>query len=262
MGFRLVTLNLNGIRSAHNKGFLAWAESMKADCMGVQEVKAQHEHVHETFDTLDGMAGRFHYAVKKGYSGVGLYTRKEPSQVIIGLGDADFDAEGRYVEARFDTAKRKISIISCYFPSGSSGEERQAAKFRFLDLIYPHLMALKGQREFILVGDINIAHNNIDLKNWKGNQKNSGFLPEERAWMSKLLTDGGLVDVFRKLNAKEEQYTWWSNRGQAWAKNVGWRIDYHLATPALAAKARAEHIYLKQRFSDHAPLIIDYDFVV
>ncbi|HEY9028388.1 MAG TPA: exodeoxyribonuclease III, partial [Burkholderiaceae bacterium] len=170
MGFRLVTLNLNGIRSAHNKGFLAWAESMKADCMGVQEVKAQHEHVHGAFDTMDGMAGRFHYAVKKGYSGVGLYSRVEPTEVVTGFGDAEFDDEGRYVEFRFDKPSaalkhpfEKLSIISCYFPSGSSGEERQAAKFRFLDLIYPHLMALKGQREFILVGDINIAHKNIDL---------------------------------------------------------------------------------------------------
>ena len=267
LGFRLVTLNLNGIRSAHNKGFLAWAESMKADCMGVQEVKAQHEHVHETFDTLDGMAGRFHYAIKKGYSGVGLYSRVAPTEVVTGFGDAQFDEEGRYVEFRFDKPSKdlkhpfdKLSIISCYFPSGSSGEERQAAKFRFLDLIYPHLMALKGQREFILVGDINIAHKNIDLKNWKGNQKNSGFLPEEREWMTRLLTDGGLVDVFRTLNDKEEQYTWWSNRGQAWAKNVGWRLDYHLATAGVAALARKEHIYLDQRFSDHAPLSIDYDF--
>ncbi len=269
MGFRLVTLNLNGIRSAHNKGFLAWAESMKADCMGVQEVKAQHEHVHETFDTLDGMAGRFHYAVKKGYSGVGLYSRVAPTEVVTGIGDAQFDEEGRYVEFRFDKPGAglkhpfdKLSIISCYFPSGSSGEERQAAKFRFLDLIYPHLMALKGQREFILVGDINIAHKQIDLKNWKGNQKNSGFLPEERAWMTRLLTDGGLVDVFRTLNDKDEQYTWWSNRGQAWAKNVGWRLDYHLATPGVAALARKEAIHIESRFSDHAPLTIDYDFTL
>ena len=269
LGFRLVTLNLNGIRSAHNKGFLAWAETMKADCMGVQEVKAQHEHVHETFDTLDGMAGRFHYAVKKGYSGVGLYSRVAPTEVVTGFGDTQFDDEGRYVEFRFDKPGaglqhpfEKLSIISCYFPSGSSGEERQAAKFRFLDLIYPRLMALKAEREFILVGDINIAHKQIDLKNWKGNQKNSGFLPEERDWMTKLLTDGGLVDVFRTLNDKEEQYTWWSNRGQAWAKNVGWRLDYHLATPGVAALARKEHIHLEPRFSDHAPLTVDYDFTL
>ncbi len=260
MAFRLITLNVNGIRSAANKGFVEWAQTAAADCMGVQEVKAQSQDVAGRLDQVAGLQGHFHYAQKKGYSGVGLYTKKAPSALVVGFGSKEFDAEGRWVEARFDTAKRKLSLISCYFPSGSSGEERQAAKFRFLARIYPHLMKLKAEREFILVGDINIAHHEIDLKNWKGNQKNSGFLPQERAWMTKLLTQGGLVDVFRSLNPNPEQYTWWSQRGQAWAKNVGWRIDYHLATPALAATARREHIYLDQRFSDHAPLIIDYDF--
>ena len=260
--FRLVTLNLNGIRSAADKGFLEWAAQTGADCMGVQEVKAQNEHVAGRFEQVGGMDGHFHYAQKKGYSGVGLYTRKAPSAVLIGFDGDEFDAEGRYVETRYDTAKRKFSVISCYFPSGSSGEERQAAKFRFLDRIYPHLMQLKAEREFILVGDINIAHQAIDLKNWRSNQKNSGFLPEERAWMTKLLTEGGLVDVFRTLNQQPEQYTWWSNRGQAWANNVGWRLDYHLATPAIAATARREAIFLDRRFSDHAPLTIDYDFTL
>lgn len=264
MGFRLVTLNLNGIRSAATKGFVQWAEGLGADCMGVQEVKAQAEDVAGRFDQVAGMPGHFHFAQKKGYSGVGLYARHEPSDVLVGLGDAEFDAEGRWVELRFDRPGRAFSVVSCYFPSGSSGEERQAAKFRFLDLLYPRLMALKAQREFILVGDVNIAHKAIDLKNWKGNQKNSGFLPEERAWMDRLLGTEpgqvGLVDVFRTLNPHPEQYTWWSNRGQAWAKNVGWRLDYHLATPGVAALARREQIYLAQRFSDHAPLTIDYDF--
>jgi exodeoxyribonuclease-3 len=260
LSFRLVTLNLNGIRSAAQKGFADWTAQQAADCMGVQEIKAQSEDVSGRFDSIANLRGHFHFAEKKGYSGVGLYARKTPSDVIVGLGNAEFDAEGRYVEARFDTARRKLSVISCYFPSGSSGPERQEAKFRFLDLIYPHLAALKGQREFILVGDVNIAHKEIDLKNWRGNQKNSGFLPEERAWMTRLLDEAGLVDVFRTLNPHPDQYTWWSNRGQAWAKNVGWRLDYHLATPGLAAKARRESIYLDQRFSDHAPLTIDYDF--
>ena len=260
MAFRLITLNLNGIRSAASKGLLEWAAQAGADCMGVQELKAQQTDVAGRFDVIAGMQGHFHYAQKKGYSGVGLYSRKQPSKVIIGLGNADFDAEGRYVEAQFDTARRKLSIISCYFPSGSSGDERQAVKFRFLDHVYPHLLALKAEREFILVGDINIAHQEIDLKNWKGNLKSSGFLPEERSWMTRLLGEAGLVDVFRTLNPHPEHYTWWSARGQAWAKNVGWRLDYHLATPGLAARARHEHIYLGQRFSDHAPLMIDYDF--
>jgi len=258
--FRLVSLNLNGIRSAASKGFVEWAQGVGADCMGVQEVRAQPEDVAGKFDRLGSLAGHFHHAERKGYAGVGLYTQKTPSDVSTGFGNKEFDAEGRYLEARYDTPKRKLSIISCYFPSGSSGEERQAAKFRFLARLYPHLMKLKAEREFILAGDVNIAHQEIDLKNWKSNQKNSGFLPEERAWMTRLLTHGGLVDVFRALNPRPEQYTWWSNRGQAWAKNVGWRLDYHLATPGIAAKARREQIYLEQRFSDHAPVIIDYDF--
>jgi exodeoxyribonuclease-3 len=262
VGFRLVTLNLNGIRSAATKGFVQWAERAGADCMGVQEIKAQADDVAGRFERIGRLKGHFHFAQKKGYAGVGLYARKVPSDVILGLKHKEFDAEGRYVELRFDTPRRKLSVISCYFPSGSSGEERQQAKFRFLDAIYPHLLKLKKQREFVLVGDVNIAHREIDLKNWKSNQKNSGFLPEERAWMTRLLDEAGLVDVFRRLNGKPEQYTWWSNRGQAWAKNVGWRLDYHLATPALAEKARRESIYLDQRFSDHAPVTVDYDFTV
>jgi exodeoxyribonuclease-3 len=186
--FRLVSLNLNGIRSAAAKGFEAWAEGVAADCMGVQEVKAQAETVTGRFDRVAGLTGHFHYAQKKGYSGVGLYTRKTPTEVVCGIGNAEFDAEGRYVEARFDDPTRrhspKLSIVSCYFPSGSSGEHRQEAKFRFLALMAPHLTRLATEREIILVGDINIAHREIDLKNWKGNRKNSGFLPEERAWMT------------------------------------------------------------------------------
>ncbi len=262
MAFRLVTLNLNGIRSAASKGFVEWAAQTGADCMGVQEVKAQADDMAGRFDEVAGLKGHFHFAQKKGYSGVGLYSRKTPTEVIVGLGNEAFDAEGRYVEARFDTPTRKFSVISCYFPSGSSGEQRQAVKFGFLAHVYPHLLALKGEREYILVGDINIAHQQIDLKNWRSNQKNSGFLPEERAWMTRLLDEAGLVDVFRQLNPHPEQYTWWSNRGQAWAKNVGWRLDYHLATAGIAATAKREQIYLDQRFSDHAPLIIDYDFML
>jgi len=256
---RFITANLNGIRSAATKGFFDWLEQQQADAVGVQEVKAQTDVVQGTFDQAGDLQGHFHYAEKKGYSGVGLYVKETPSDIITGVGVDEFDQEGRWIEKRFDKPGRKLSLISCYFPSGSSGEERQEVKFRFLDMLYPHLLALKAEREFILVADVNIAHKEIDLKNWKGNLKNSGFLPEERAWMTKLLDDGGLVDVFRTLNDRAEQYTWWSNRGQAWAKNVGWRLDYHLATPGVAALARREAIYLAQRFSDHAPLTVDYD---
>ncbi len=258
--FRLVSLNLNGIRSAAAKGLLPWVQSLGADCMGVQELKAQASDLAGRFEQLHNLHGHFHCAQKKGYSGVGLYTAHPPSSVVLGLGDAEIDFEGRYIELRFDTPARALSLISCYFPSGSSGEERQQAKFRFLAKMTPHLKQLKTEREFILVGDVNIAHHPIDLKNWRGNQKNSGFLPEERAWMTHTLDEIGLVDVFRRLNPHPDQYTWWSNRGQAYANNVGWRLDYHLATPALAALAVREHIYLDQRFSDHAPVVIDYDF--
>ena len=263
---RFITANLNGIRSAATKGFFDWLPQQQADAVGVQEVKAQQEHVENIFCSPDKLKGHFHYAQKKGYSGVGLYTREEPSDLIIGFGVPEFDDEGRYVEKRFDKPGRKLSLISCYFPSGSSGEDRQQAKYRFLAAIYPHLMALKAEREFILVGDINIAHKEADLKNWKGNVKNSGFLPEERAWVTQL-TDpgqGGLVDVYRLLKPEttEDCYTWWSNRGQAYAKNVGWRLDYHFATPKLALLAQREAIYKDQKFSDHAPLTIDYGFAL
>ncbi|MDH5204512.1 MAG: exodeoxyribonuclease III [Hylemonella sp.] len=260
--FKLSSLNLNGIRSATSKGVEAWIAAQQPDCICVQELKAQAPDVAGRFEQLAGLAGYFHFAEKKGYSGVGVYTRHEPSEVIVGYGSPEFDAEGRYVELRFDTPARSWSLISCYFPSGSSGEERQQAKFRFLAEMYPHLLRLKQQREFILCGDINIAHQEIDLRNWKSNQKNSGFLPEERAWMTRLLDEAGMVDVYRRLHpdATDASYTWWSNRGQAYAKNVGWRLDYHLATPGLAALARDASVYKDAKFSDHAPITIHYDW--
>jgi exodeoxyribonuclease III len=260
LALRIATLNCNGIRSAANKGLLPWAQTLAADCIGVQEVKAQAADIAGHLDQLAGLKGYFHFAEKKGYSGVGLYTARKPSAVRIGFGNPEFDAEGRYIELCFDNARRRFSLISCYFPSGTTGELRQAAKYRFLDALWLHLIALKAEREFVLVGDINIAHKEIDLRNWRSNQKNSGFLPEERAWMTRLFDEAGLVDVFRTLNPDPDQYTWWSNRGQAWANNVGWRLDYHIATPAIAAKAKRCEIFLGQRFSDHAPLLIDYDF--
>lgn len=258
--FKLTSLNLNGIRSATTKGVEAWIAATQPDCICVQEIKAQAPDLAGRFEELAGLKGHFHLAEKKGYSGVGVYTRHEPSEVVVGFDGGEFDAEGRYVELRFDTPKRKFSVISSYFPSGSSGEERQQAKFRFLALMHPHLMALKQQRDFVLCGDINIAHREADLKNWKGNLKNSGFLPEERAWMTQLLADG-VVDVYRRLqpDTTDACYTWWSNRGQAYAKNVGWRLDYHLATPAIAETARTEAIYKGEKFSDHAPITIEYD---
>ena len=261
--FKLTSLNLNGIRSATTKGVEAWIAATQPDCICVQEIKAQAPDLAGRFEEIAGLQGHFQLAEKKGYSGVGVYTRHAPSDVVVGFDGGEFDAEGRYVELRFDTPKRKFSVISSYFPSGSSGEERQQAKFRFLALMHPHLMALKQQRDFVLCGDINIAHQQTDLKNWKGNQKNSGFLPEERAWMTQLLADG-LVDVYRRLqpDTTDACYTWWSNRGQAYAKNVGWRLDYHLATPAIAETARSEAIYKGEKFSDHAPITVEYDYAL
>jgi exodeoxyribonuclease-3 len=262
--FRLTSLNLNGIRSAASKGLEAWLAKTRPDCICVQEVKAQADDVAGRYDQLAGLKGHFHFAQKKGYSGVAVFTQREPSDVRVGFGSPEFDAEGRYLELRFDTPQRKLSIISAYFPSGSSGEERQQAKFRFLGEFDPYLAALKSQREFILCGDVNIAHKEQDLKNWRSNRKNSGFLPEERAWMTKLLSETGLVDVYRRLQpeATETSYTWWSNRGQAWTNNVGWRLDYHLATPAVGQLAQRESIYRDERFSDHAPITVDYGFAL
>ena len=256
---RIVSLNLNGIRSAVNKGFLKWLSVQDADAICIQEIKAQERDLGDAIRNPDGYRGCFHCADRPGYSGVGIYTRKTPDQTIGGLGIADIDAEGRYLEARFGN----LSIISVYVPSGTSSPERLAIKFSFMARFIAslHRLAQSG-REVILCGDWNVAHKEIDLKNWRSNRKNSGFLPEEREWFSGVLEKLGYVDVFRRLNQEPEQYTWWSNRGQAWAKNVGWRIDYQLATPGIAAKARSAAIFKEQRFSDHAPLIIDYDFAL
>ena len=252
---RIITLNLNGIRSASSKGFFDWLQHQSADIVCVQELKAQETDMTPDMLAPQGYHGYFHYAEKKGYSGVGIYSRKKPDNVIVGLGMSEFDAEGRYIEAQFGN----LSVVSLYLPSGSSGEERQAVKFKFMEAYMPHMVALKQSgRDVIVCGDWNIAHTEKDLKNWRGNKKNSGFLPEERAWLTQLLGEVGFVDVFRKLHPELEAYTWWSNRGQAWAKDVGWRIDYQIATPCIAEKAIATGIYKEQRFSDHAPLLVDY----
>ncbi len=256
---RITTLNLNGIRSAAGKGFYDWLAAQASDVVCVQELKAQHCDLDDGMSAPGGLQGWFHCAEKKGYSGVGLYARHEPDRVEEGLGNAEFDAEGRYLRADWG----KLSVISLYLPSGSSSPERQQAKFRFMDFFFPHLAELRAEgREMVLCGDWNIAHKEIDLKNWKSNRKNSGFLPEERAWLSKVFDEQGWVDVYRRLYPEvgPEAYTWWSNRGQAWAKNVGWRIDYQIATPGVAAKAKHAGVFKDRRFSDHAPLTIDYDW--
>lgn len=252
---RIISVNLNGIRSAANKGFFDWLALQNADVICLQELKAQAADMTEQMLQPYGYHGYFHYAEKKGYSGVGIYCREAPTQVAAGLGIAAFDMEGRYICADF----ADYSVVSLYLPSGSSGEERQQVKFDFMAAFLPHLRELRASgREVIICGDWNIAHKEIDLKNWRGNKKNSGFLPEERQWLTHLFNEVGFVDVFRAIHPELEAYTWWSNRGQAWAKNVGWRIDYQIATPGIAQRACIASIYKEQRFSDHAPLIIDY----
>jgi exodeoxyribonuclease-3 len=258
---RIITLNLNGIRSATKKGWLEWLAAQQADIVCVQELKAQAADLTGEMRSVAGLTGYFHYAEKRGYSGVGLYAKNLPERVIEGVGVAEFDAEGRYLRADWPG----LSVISLYVPSGSSSPERQAAKFRFMEVFYPHLKALREEaketgREIILCGDWNIAPTEKDLKNWKSNQKNSGFLPEERAWIGQVKSELGWVDAYRQLypDTEADAYTWWSNRGQAWAKNVGWRIDYQIASPGLAARATAAGVFKDARFSDHAPLTVDY----
>ncbi|HEX5125346.1 MAG TPA: exodeoxyribonuclease III [Rhodocyclaceae bacterium] len=258
---RVISLNLNGIRSAATKGFYPWLAEQNADVVCLQELKAQESNLTAAMKNPPGYQGFFHYAEKPGYSGVAIFTRLKPILVSTGVGAAEFDAEGRYIQADFDLSSGPLSVVSLYLPSGSSSEERQQAKFRFLDHFFPKMAALHAcGREVIVCADWNIAHKEIDLKNWKSNQKNSGFLPEERAWMTRVQEELGWVDVYRRLHpeATGESYTWWSNRGQAWANNVGWRLDYQLTTPAIAATARTANVFKAQRFSDHAPLTVDY----
>ena len=253
---KVITVNTNGIRAAARKGFFDWLLKQQADVVCIQETKAQIDQLSDAVFHPEGYHCYYFDAEKKGYSGTALYCRKKPNKVIRGLGWDPADSEGRYIQADFDG----VSVISIYLPSGSSSEERQQRKIKFMDNIMPHFKALRRKRrEFIICADWNICHREIDLKNWKPNQKNSGFLPEERAWLDQLFDEVGYVDAFRVINQQAEQYTWWSNRGQAWAKNVGWRLDYHVITPGLVDKIQSAEIYKDQRFSDHAPFIMDYD---
>lgn len=281
---RIITANTNGIRAAAKKGFFEWLAKQEADVVCIQETKAQEWQLTDPIFKPEGYHCYYHDAEKKGYSGVAIYAKAKPDNVIVGMGNPEFDSEGRYLEAQFGN----LSVISLYMPSGSSKEERQQAKYRCMDYFLPlaetkhhetmqevdidELMAgqkqagflvknmLDSQRDYVITGDWNIAHKNADIKNWKGNKKNSGFLPEERAWFDVLFDDYNFVDAFRELEQEEHEYTWWSNRGQAWANNTGWRIDYHILSPGLKGKVKNTDIYRDERFSDHAPLTIDYDY--
>ncbi len=259
MTLKIISMNLNGIRSAAAKGFFSWLEKQNADIVCLQETKAQMEHLADAHFRPAGYYHYFHDAEKKGYSGVGMYCRQQPDKISIGLGWSIADQEGRYLQADFG----ELSVASLYLPSGTSGEERQGHKFDFLAQYMVQLKKIReAQKQFIICGDWNIAHKNIDLKNWRSNQKNSGFLPEERAWLDELFDQVGFVDAFRVINQEADQYTWWSHRGQAYAKNVGWRIDYQIVSPELKDKILSAQIYKQEKFSDHAPLIMEYNLNV
>lgn len=269
---KVISLNLNGIRAAARKGLYEWLPKVDADIICLQELKAQPDQIEGEPFHPEGYHTYFHAAEKKGYSGVGIYCKQKPDRVQIGLGKGfeDVDSEGRYIQADFG----ELSVVSLYMPSGSAKEERQEFKMDMIGRFEKTLAKMvKSKRQWILCGDWNIAHKKADIKNWRGNQKNSGFLPEERQWLDWMFgekeseTDGelrghaGFVDAFRVVNQEEEQFTWWSNRGQAWANNTGWRIDYHIITENLKDKvvAGSDLIYKEERFSDHAPLVIEYD---
>jgi exodeoxyribonuclease III len=253
---RVITVNVCGIRSAAAKGLFRWLRRQRADFICLQETKSQEHQLAEHDVQMAGYHSFFCDAERPGYAGVAIYSRHAPDRVVHGFGTHEFDSEGRYLEAQVGD----LSVVSLYLPSGSAGAHRQASKFRFLEAFDEHLARLRRKRRhYILSGDWNIAHREIDLRNWKANRKNSGFLPEERAWMDKLFGTAGYVDAFREVRPQPDQYTWWSNRGRARENNVGWRIDYQVVSRTLAGKARAASIYKDKRFSDHAPLIMDYE---
>ncbi len=254
---RIITLNVNGLRSAAAKGFMPWLRRQRPDVACLQEIKCQEADLTRALLAPRGYRAFFHPAEKRGYSGVAIYARREPDNVVLGLGIPEFDAQGRCIQADFGN----LSVVSVYFPSGSASEEAQARKLRFLAAFMPRLEAMRScGREFVLCGDWNIAHKEIDLRNWRSNRGRPGFTEEEREWLTRVFEAHGFVDVFRLLDPRPHRYTWWSNLGQAWAKNVGWRIDYQIATPAIAALARKSEIYMRRRFSDHAPLTVDYEY--
>ncbi len=254
---RIISLNLNGIRAAERKGFFQWLDKQNADFVCLQETRAQVHQIQAKAFWPTGYYCYYKDAQKKGYSGVALYSIKQPDLIIDTLNWPLINNEGRFIEAQLGN----LSVISLYMPSGSSGETRQTIKFDFLARFKVFLDAcIESGRNYVICGDWNIAHKKIDIKNWRSNQNHSGFLPEERAWMDELFGTNQWVDAFRTVNDEANQYTWWSNRGQAWKNNVGWRIDYQVVTLSLGNLARTTHIYKDARFSDHAPLIIDYDY--
>jgi exodeoxyribonuclease III len=254
---RVMTFNCNGVRAAARKGFFDWLKTCEVDIVCLQETKAQEHQLDVEIYYPTGFHCYYFDAQKKGYAGTAIFCRKKPDRISTGLGWPIADEEGRYIQADYGN----LSIASIYLPSGSAGPERQARKYVFLD---NYMKLLKKQskspRQYIISGDWNICHKEIDLKNWKANQKNSGFLPEERAWLDELYDRVGFVDAFRLVNKEAEQYSWWSSRGNARAKNVGWRLDYQVISRNLVDKVKAAEIYTEENFSDHAPVTLEYGF--
>ena len=256
---RIITLNVNGLRSAARKGFTAWMRRQKPDVACLQEIKAQEADLPSALLAPRGLHAFFHPAEKRGYSGVAIYCAKEPDQATLGLGVKEIDAQGRFLQLDFGA----LSVISLYMPSGTTGDEAQARKYKFMERFLPRLEAMRAcGREFVICGDWNIAHKEIDVKNWKSNQKRTGFLPEEREWLTRVFERHGFVDVFRALDPSPERFTWWVQWANARERNIGWRIDYQIATPGIAARARKATIYTGKVFSDHAPVVIDYDYAL
>lgn len=253
---RIITLNCNGIRAAARKGLFNWLATVDADIVCLQETKAQIDQLTDPIFHPDNFHSYYFDAERKGYAGTALYCRAKPLKITKGLGFEIADSEGRYLQVDFTG----LSVASLYLPSGSAGEERQARKLAFMGQFMQHMKMLRNDdREYIICGDWNICHKEIDLKNWKANKKNSGFLPEERQWLDELYYELGFIDAFRMVNQEADQYSWWSNRGQARAKNVGWRLDYHVISSGLRNKVMSAEIYTDQNFSDHAPVILDYN---
>lgn len=256
---RIATFNANGIRSAARKGFYEWMADAGPDIVCIQELKAQREQLTDPVFSPAGYHTYSSYASKRGYSGVAIHTRVEPEDAQCAIGWQDFDSEGRFVKVDFP----KLSVISIYIPSGSSAQERQLVKEDMLERMKPVLLDYrKLGRDIVICGDFNIAHKPVDIRNWKGNRNNSGFLPQERAWMDWLVDSAGFVDAFRVVDTRPGRYSWWSNRGQAYANNVGWRLDYQMVTPSMRRLISSASIYTRRKFSDHAPVSVEYDYLI
>lgn len=256
---KIMTFNANGIRSAARKGFFKWLATQDVDIICVQETKAQSWQLHDGVFHPEPYYCFYHDAIKKGYSGTAIYSRHKPLNIELDMGFPLAFDEGRFI--RFDY--KHFSVISLYMPSGSSGDLRQGLKYEMMAVLKAYLAEYRQQSDkpLIACADWNLCHQNADIHNWRGNKNNSGFLPDERQWLSDLFA-AGYCDAFRQLEQAEHEYTWWSNRGQAWVKNVGWRLDYHIVSNSLADKVAASWIYRDERFSDHAPCCIEYQGLV